>query len=238
MVTLEELRRTSPKHIARLVTQDTVDLLNDIERDEDGVFVEAFKQNMLSHSNILKDGKFSLGDYINAVRFVSYKLMEMSNIDAYMLTFPDRYERLIDKFRALGIQDDEIRDKKISPYVSAYNKTELVKRVTEQALVPSHILNAHMFQEALNVQATLMLSARSEMVRSQAADSVLRYTKMPEESKIQLDITHKEDDAIKDLREEMRRLAQTQQEATQLGSVSPKEIAESNIVTAEIIEED
>ena len=79
----------------------------------------------------------------------------------------------------------------------------------EQALVPSKILNAPLFQDALNVQAQLMYTATSEMVRTQAANSVLQYTAPNEIQKIELEIGVKGTDEVQALRDEMQRLALT-----------------------------
>jgi len=229
-MTLDELKNAVPKHSRGLISQGIVEIFNALELDEGPDFAEHYKQNFVSMSSILKTGKFSTKDYISAVKYVSHKLLENSDIDAYHMTFPDRYRRLMDKWTAEGLPEDEIRGKKISPYVTAYKKTELVTRVLEQSLVPSRILNAPMFQDALNVQAGLMYTARSEQVRSQAAESVMKYTMSPEVQKIELEIGVKGQDEIMALRTEMHRLASQQQGTIESGTNTSLQIAEQKIM--------
>jgi len=237
-MTLDELKEAVPKHSRGLINQRIVDVFNALELDQGEDFAEHYKQNFVSMSSIMKTGKFSTKDYINAVKYVSHKLLENSDIDAYHLTFPERYNRLMSKWRELDerMTEEEIRGSKISPYVTAYKKTELVTKVLEQSLVPSRILNAPMFQDALNVQASLMYTARSEQVRSQAAESVMKYTMSPEIQKIELEIGVKGQDEIMALRTEMHRLASQQQGTIESGTNTSLQIAEQKILH-EIVED-
>jgi len=229
-MTLDELKGAVPKHSRGLINQRIVDVFNALELDEGEDFAEHYKQNFVSMSSIMKTGKFSTKDYINAVKYVSHKLLENSDIDAYHMTFPDRYNRLMNKWLEQGLAEDEIRGSKISPYVTAYKKTELVTKVLEQSLVPSRILNAPMFQDALNVQASLMYTARSEQVRSQAAESVMKYTMSPEVQKIELEIGIKGQDEILALRTEMHRLAEQQRGTIVSGTNTSLQIAEQKLL--------
>ncbi len=227
-MTLSELKASIPKHARTMITQDLVDNLNQLETEEGSEFAEHYKQNFISMSSILRDGTYGMYDYKNAVMFVAHKLLDNSDIDAYMMTFPDRYQRLLDKHVNFGNEDD-IRSSKISPFVSAYKKGELVVKLIEQSLVPARILNAPMFQQALNVQMELALTARSEMVRSTAANSLLTHLAQPEITKIELDIGIKGTDEVQSLRDEMRRLAAQQQSAIIDGANTSLQIAESSL---------
>ena len=99
-----------------------------------------------------------------------------------------------------------------------------------QTLVPHHVLNNHMYQEALNVQFELMKDAKSEKVRSDAANSLLIHLKPPETTKIELDIGVKEDGIISSLKEKMIELAAMQKKHIELGISSANDIASSNLV--------
>ncbi len=227
-MTLYDLKLSVPKHVKTMITQDFVDNLNQLEDEEGTEFAEHYKQNFISMSSVLKDGSYGMYDYKNAVMFVAHKLLDNSDIDAYMMTFPDRYQRLLDKYADFG-DEDRIRGAKISPFVSAYKKGELVVKITEQSLVPARILNAPMFQTALNVQLELAMTARSEMVRATAANSLLTHLAQPEVAKIELDIGIKGVDEVQALRDEMRRLASQQKEAIIDGANTSLQIAESSL---------
>lgn len=161
---------------------------------------------------------------MNAVRYVSYKLMGYSDIDAYIITFPERYQKLIDA----GVSRNDA-----SPYVSAYKKNALVVKIFEKTIVPSHVLNAPLHQEALNQLADIMINSRSDMARVQAASGLLANTKPPEAIKIELDVAIDNKDAIADLRKATEELAVAQLDSIK-GGKAVKAIAESTIIDAEI----
>jgi len=237
-MTLEELKGIAPKHSKGLVTQQVVDVFNGLETSEGEDFVEHYKQNFLTLSGVLKTGQYSMPDYLSAVMYVAHKLLGNTDIDAYHLTFPDRYSRLMNKWTATGLTEDIVRGQKISPFVTAYKSGDLVMKLAEQALLPSKILNAPMFQDALNVQYDRMYNSMRDQDRIAAAESVLKYTAPTEVTKIELDVGIKGSDEIQSLRDEMQRLALQQQTGIKAGTNTSLEIAESRILfeDAEVIE--
>jgi len=226
-ISIEQFKKLVPTGMKRNVTPEFIEKLNNIADDPDTI--ETFKENILSYAGVMRDGRFKLSQYINAVKYVSYKLLGSTNVAAYVQTFPETYQRLLDKGTT---------DKTISAYVAGYNKTKLVNLIYEQSFIPTYVLNAHMFQEALNVQADLMLTARSEKVRSDAANSLLIHLKRPEVQKIELDIGVKEDKSIQELRASTLELVRQQRAMIKSGEVSALAIAESKLVTIEVEAED
>jgi hypothetical protein len=82
----------------------------------------------------------------------------------------------------------------------------------------------------LNVQAELMLTAKSEKVRSDAANSLLTHLKVPETKKIELDLGVKQDKGIDDLRAATLKLVQQQKEMMTIGSINAEDVANSSII--------
>ena len=235
-MTLEELKSATPKHSRSMITQHTVDVFNELESEHGEDFAEHYKQNFLSLSVIMKTGSYSIKDYINAVKYVAHKLLQNTDIDAYHLTFPDRYQRLMDKWTAEEMTEDEVRAQKISPFVTAYKTGELVQKLSEQALMPTKVLNAPHFQAALNVQIDRMYNSFRDQDRIAAAESVLRYTAPNEVTKIEVDVGIKGHDEVQSLRDEMQRLAHQQQVSIAAGTNTSLQIAESQILHEEIID--
>ena len=219
LITKEQFERVLPKRVKTKVSAEMIDGLNDLMQDQQ--LRENFRENLLSYTGVMADGKFKIGDYLNAVQYVSHKLLGSSNIEAYTKTFPDRYQRLV---------NDGADDKTISTYCAAYNKRILVNKILEQTLVPSHILNADLYQKALNTQASLMTTATSEKVRTDAANSLLTHLKMPETQKIELDIGIKADKSIDELRATTLELAAQQRKMIEAGAMNAKDIAHSKLL--------
>lgn len=224
-ITKEEFQKVLPKHVKSRLTDQMVEEINDLLTDP--VLRENFRENLFGYTTLLSEGRYKLQGYIDAVRFVSYKLIGSSNLEAYIKTFPHRYKRLV---------DENASNETISSYATMYNKTQLVNKIYEQTLVPTHVLNADIFQKAINTQAHLMMHAKSEKVRTDAANSLLNHLKKPEKNTIELDIGFKEDKSIQELRDATMALAKQQQEMIQAGA-SAKTIAESRIIEAEVTEE-
>lgn len=169
LLTVEQVKTAVPSSIRAAITQDYVDKLNAVSTDP--VIRDHIQKNFVSYTSILSEGKFKTEDYLNAVTYVSFKLMGYTDKDSYAKTFPARY---------LQLAQNNTPDKTIASYVSIYKKGKLVNLILEQSLVPSWVLNQHMHQEALNVQYDLMKTAVSEKVRTEAANSLLTHLKKPE----------------------------------------------------------
>ena len=219
VVTLREFQQVLPRQCRKQINQTVVDSINKALKDSEAR--ETFRDNLLSYVNVLQHGKFKMEGYINAVRYVSHKLMGDNNRQAYIKTFPNKYNNFI----ARGV-----KEKDIASYMTAYNKSKLVNLIYEQTLIPTYVLNAETYQKAINVQADLMVNARSEKVRSDAANSLLNHLKKPESTKIEMDIGVSQDTSvIDDLRKATQELAEQQLKNISLGISSTKEVAQSSL---------
>lgn len=218
-ITKELVARALPGNLKSAATDQLADMINQISADP--LIAEQIRDNFLSYASVLKEGKFKVEDYLNAVAYCSYKLMGDSNQDAYFKTFPQRYANLVAAGRT---------PKEISAYVSAYAKGQLVNKIMEQTLVPSWVLNQHMYQAALNTQFKLMTNEDvSPKVRSDAADSLLTHLAKPKEAGPLINIDMGETSGMNELKDALARMAQQQQVLINAG-VSTKEIAAQDIV--------
>ena len=222
MLTIELISKALPPHLKNHATQKLVDMVNNAVNDP--VIAENIRDNFISYTKVLQEGKYRIEDYLNAVKFVSFRLMGDSNQEAYFKTFPQRYQALLAKGTT---------SKDIAAYVSAYTRGQLVNRVMEQSLVPSWVLNQHMYQEALNVQFNLMHdSGVSPKVRSDAANSLLTHLAKPKEAGPLVNIDMRETSGLTELKEAMAKMAAQQQDLIRAG-MSPKAVAAQTIIGAE-----
>ena len=228
MLTLDQFQLALPDKVKKSINQELIDQINNTLSDPE--MYESYRDNLISYTKVMADGKFKVTQYIDAVRYVSFKLMGCTNIEAYTKTFPDKYQRFIQQ----GVQA-----KDIASYVTAYNKSKLVNLIFEQTLIPSHVLNQDLYQRALNVQADLMINAKSEKVRCDAANSLLTQLKAPELKKVELDIGVKEDGSIAALRATTLELARQQRLMVESGAMNAQEVAHGKLIiegTAEVVE--
>ena len=222
MLTTVDVARALPPQLKINVTQDLVDMVNNISSDPEAA--RTIRENFVSYASILKEGRFKIEDYVHAVTYCSFKIMGYSNRESYARTFPNRYTGLV----ARGASD-----KDISAYVAAFNKNKLVNLVLEQTLIPSWILNQDAYQRAINVQLDLMISAKSEKVRSDAANSLLTHLKKPEKKELNLNVT--DTSGLNELNQKLRELAEIQQGLIQNG-MRTSDIARQTIIDAEVVD--
>jgi hypothetical protein len=218
-LTVDQFKNALPDRLRKTINQELIDQINNTLSDPD--MFETYRENLLSYAHVMGDGKYKMESYVSAVKYVSHKLMGASNIGAYVKTFPDKYQDFVNR----GVDP-----KDIASYVTAYNKSKLVNLIMEQTLIPSYVLNQDLYQKALNVQAELMMTAKSEKVRSDAANSLLTQLKMPEITKVQMDVSVKEDGSIAALRATTLELAKQQRLMLESGAMNAQDVAHTKLV--------
>jgi hypothetical protein len=222
-LTVEQFKQALPEKVKKSINQELIDQINATLSEPE--MYEAYRENLLSYTSVMADGRFKISNYIEAVKYVSHKLMGATNIDAYIKTFPDKHTRFV---------QNGVSPKDIASYVTAYNKSKLVNLIFEQTLIPSYVLNQDLYQKALNVQAELMISSKSDKVRSDAANSLLTHLKMPETQKVELAIGVSEDSSIAALRATTLALSKQQRLMVESGSMDVQEVAHSKLQVIDV----
>jgi len=207
-----------PSNLRGAATQAFTDQINNLVQDP--IVAEQIRNNFVSYTKVLQDGRFKTEDYLHAVAYVSFKHMGYTNQDAYCKTFPHRHAILVAK---------GISAKDLSSYVSAYHHNKLVNMVMEQSLVPMWIINQDAYQKAINAQMDIMDNSMSDMARTAAANSILTHLAKPKEAAVNLSLHMPETSGMLEMREMLRQLAQNQQQAIEAG-MSPREIAGQKLI--------
>ena len=220
LITKEELQSTLTRSMRGRITDELVNDLNNLVMDDQ--IKEIYRENLLSFTSVIRDGKYKIKQYVDAVRYSTHKLMGKTNVVAYMITFPERWARLIAE------NTDQVI---INSFAGAYQGTQLVQKIMEQSMTPTHVVNADIFQKAINRQASIMMDPGASFhVQSKAADSLLTHLKAPEAVKIKLDIGIKQDSVIDDLRASTQKLVQQQRAMLEASLMSTKEMAHSVLI--------
>lgn len=217
---VEEFKKVLPKGVRNTISDVTMSKINGVIEDPE--VRDNFRENLISFNSVMTSGRFKIDSYVDAVKYVTYKLLGSSNQLAFMKAFPERYASFIEKGTST---------KDIASYISSYNKNKLVNLVYAQTLVPTYVLNADIHQAAINRQFSIMNDPEASFkVQSDAANSLLTHLKAPDETKIELDIGIKADKTIEDLMGSVRELAQMQKAKIVEGVVTAKDIAHSELV--------
>jgi len=224
-LSLDVLRNVLPSNLKSNLTQGMVDNVNLFMTDP--AFAEHYRNNLISYTQVLTTGKYKISSYLDAVRYVSFKHMGLTNQDCYIRTFPDKYDHFLKAGKTA---------KDISSFVYAYNQNQLVNALLEQSMIPAYIMHQDLFSKALTVQAELMNTATSEKVRSDAANSILSHLKQPEKSKVEIDVNISQNSVMDELRAATAKLVQEQKLAITSGAKTAGEIAGSRIIQGEVIQ--
>ena len=225
-MTVDLLKAALPKHLQGNANQELADHINGIALDPE--VAEQVRENFLSYTKVLLEGRFKTESYLDAVTYVTHKLMGYSNQDAYIRTFPQRYQVLVAK---------GVSNKDLSAYVAAYHSNKLVNLILEQSIIPTWLLNRDVYQRAINTQFELMTDVNvSAKVRSDAANSILTHLKQPETQKVEIDVGVKQDGGIQDLVATMNQLARQQQELIQRGVPARQVARDKLLIEAEDVE--
>lgn len=221
MLTEEQFYAVLPDKMKKTLNPTVIASINQIIGNPD--MHEEYRENLLSYTNVMKEGRFKLLDYVYAVKFVSHRLRGDNQQESYIKTFPDKYQDFLNR---------GVSKKDISSYITAYSKNKLVNLIFEQTLVPTHVLNQDKYQEALNVLTTLMLDAKSEKVRADSAKALLDHLKPPTTHKLELDIGVKENSTLDELRKATMELVAQQKMMIASGIADAKDVAEYRVIEA------
>lgn len=219
MINNDDLVATLPKNMQRNFNNATMSEIMSALTDKDER--ERFKENFIGYSSVLIEGKYSVQQYVDAVKYVSYKHGGLNNYEAFKRTFPQKMAR----YKAEGKSME-----KIHPFVSGYNKTKLVAAILKQSAIPLYILNQDAAQEAINAQLRILRTSTNDLAVVKAADSLLSHLAPPVETQVAVKIGMEDNSLLDDFRNETRDLAKLQQDLIKQGHYTAKQIAEMRIV--------
>ena len=222
MLTVPEVLSIVPRQHKSKITQEFVDTLNGMVKDP--TMAEVYQKNVITYADVLRDGRFKLTDYFNAVMYVSYKMMGLGNLAAYQKVFPDKCKDMVAR---------NMPQKDMQAYAAMFNKNKLVTLIYEQTLIPDHIMYASVRHRAIAAQANLLNSSNEHVVQK-AADSLMNHLKAPESAKISIEMGAKDSGVLSDLTNALNVLSRKQSDAIAVGSHSVKEIAHSRIIEGEL----
>ena len=222
MLTVPEVLSIVPRQHKSKITQEFIDTLNGMVKDP--IMAEVYQKNVITYADVLRDGRFKLTDYFNAVMYVSYKMMGLGNLAAYQKVFPDKCKDMVAR---------NMPQKDMQAYAAMFNKNKLVTLIYEQTLIPDHIMYASVRHRAIAAQANLLNSSNEHVVQK-AADSLMNHLKAPESAKISIEMGAKDSGVLSDLTNALNVLSKKQSDAIAIGSHSVKEIAHSRIIEGEL----
>lgn len=212
-LTVQEVITAVPATLKASVNQGLVDTLNQLQHDPD--VAQAIREGFISYASVVRDGKYKMEDYLNAVTYCTFKQMEYSNHDAWCATFPARHAALVQR----GVTKSGM-----SSHVSMYAKGKLVNQIMEQSMVEDWLLYRDLRHKSLMKLANLMETAQSEKVQMEAANALANHTAKPNNTGTSINIELNENSGMNEMTQLLEKLALQQIDNLKSGAATIKEV--------------
>lgn len=175
-ITREKLKKFLPKGTSIQVTDEVLEMIDNMERDT-GLPQNLLEEDVMSYMHLVgKIGGVGLYELVNAIKFCNLK-RNRTNREAWAIVFPKKYDELT----AAG--------KPVDNFVSMYNQSKLVVAIDKEMIVPVHIQYSAYRHFSIKKQYELATNDQvSPMVQHLAAKELYAMTKMPEDKTIELKV--------------------------------------------------
>lgn len=221
--TLEEFRDALPNKLKESLSISTIEQMYQDYSDPD--FIENMKHNFVFFSDVIKGTKYTVQQYLDACKYVTFKKMGLTNYDAFVKTFPEKYARYVQN----GTSSAHIH-----AYVSSYNSGKLVNQILEQMTIAPAVIYQEYFHKALMVQVELMNDESvSAKTRSDAAAHIMNHTRPPEVKKMEVTMGVAQDSTVDDLRTVVGELADRLRDNIAAGNMTATQAAEMRVVSVQ-----
>lgn len=229
-ITKEDIQKALPSRKGG-VTEEIVEIINRslTEPEFQG---ESLLQTATTYERVLQQNKAGIKQYLNAIRFCSYLIALDDNFtEAYKKVF---WDTEFVKNR-MDLKSDDGQYKELTSAASRYRKSKLVVDILTVSQVPMHLMFTGMQYQAVGVLHEVMMTARLDRDKINAAKELLAATKAPENIKIDLDVGVKENSAIQQLNDQLAQLAGSQKTQLEAGNTDLKVLGAMKVVKEEDI---
>ena len=224
LLTLDDVKRNLPSRKGS-VTQEVVDMIN-ASRHEPEFQGETLLQTAITYESVLQKNKASIKDYLKAIKFCAYLIsMDDNFTEAYKRTFAER------KFvqDRLDEPTNSTRYNELTSAASRYRKSKLVVDILTMSQVPLDLMFTGARYKALGVLSELMVTAKYDRDKINAAKELLAATKGPDNVKIDLDVGVKESSAVEQLNDQLMQIAARQKTMLETGTQDLKELGSMKV---------
>lgn len=182
-VSVEELQRLFPAKKGT-ITDETADLINQCMEDPE-FQGSKLVDSLVTYEKLMNDNSASMTEYVNAIKFCAYlEGTDDSYVEAYKRTFHHR-KFVADRYNAVA---GTTQYNELSSAASRFRKSRLVVSILTMADVPLYLMFQGARYQAVQVLADMMMTAKYDKDRINAADKLLANVKPPENLNIELEV--------------------------------------------------
>jgi len=234
----EEIWELLPRSIRNRVPRRFVEKYANTEIDEN--FSDIFVENFFSYMHLIGTNvRTNFKHYINAIKFVTYTNTGANKLEAYAAVFPEKYKLCMEE---MPQPEGEHKFKRM---VYSYATSKTVSELTQQTTVPAWLVNAPVFQLAVNESVRIMLDDETPVdIKQKAADSLMARLQQPEVLKVEHSLNQDTGSSpVDEYEKASRKLAETMRlaisehglDSNNIVNLSLKE-KEKNVTEAELVE--
>lgn len=233
LVTIDDIKAALP-HKKGAVTQEAVDIINKSLSDPE-FQGESLLKTACIYENVLKGARASIPEFLNAVRFCAYISATESNYtEAYKRVFFDReFVR-----SRMNEPTDSPKYIELTSAASRYRRSKLVVDLLTASQVPLDLIFSGQRYKAIGVLAQIMETGKYDRDRVNAAKELLAATKGADNVKIELDVGVQENNAVKQLQEQLASIAAKQKLLLEHGASDLNEFGSMKVIDADLVEEE
>ena len=236
VITVEELKKVFPKR-KESITEELVEIVN--EANTNPFFSnDEFMETVLTYRDVMEKNKASIKDYLVAIKFCAYLESEDYNITEAFKKSHSHRDFVKDRW---DVPTNSKEYKELTSAASRYRqRSPLVRQILTQSQIGLHLMFQGETYRAVNVLSDIMVNGKSEIARVAAAKELLANVKPPENTKIELDIGIKNNEAMMDLTSQLAEFATNSIELLKSGNVDLKVLGamrtkqDENIIDGEI----
>lgn len=226
-LTISDVQKALPSKKST-ITQELVDIINSTEMEPEFQGTSLIS-TAITYEKLMETNKTSAREYVDAIRFCAYLMTFDDNAtEAYKRTFSYR-PFVKDRLDAIP---GSVEYNELSSAASRYRKTnKLVTDLLTYSQAPLDIMFTGWRYKAVGVLADVMMNARQDRDKINAAKELLAATKGPENIKLELEVGVKENSVIANINEQLAQAAAKQKlllesgvsSLNEFGALKPKE---------------
>ncbi len=205
------------KHIAEVLNTTPEKIEKEIAYIMDSPAKESILEKIVSYASVLKGNRWTPKQYFKAVEYVTYRMADMSMVESYKATFPERL---------INIKGNDKPAGTVRSLASFYDRGDLPQRIMSQVQIPLHVIMMGERVNAASVLAHLMVHGETERIQMESADKLLNHIKPPETLKVEMDIGFQADDTLVELNEKLDALAGLAQSKILAKDLTPLQVIE------------
>ena len=182
-ITKEDLQKALPSR-KNAITDEIAEIINRSIHEPEFQGVPLL-DTAITYEKVMTQNRASIKEYLRALKFCAYLVsMDDNFTEAYKRAFSDRdfvKERL-------NVSTNSTKYNELTSAASRYRKSKLVVDILTMSQVPLDLMFTGARYKAVGVLAELMVTAKLDRDKINAAKELLAATKGPEEVKMELDV--------------------------------------------------